>query len=89
MAFTPWTTLGGYCALLQTIDRLRLVDHVAPIQLSIRLLIPEGSRLLELEDIRNTVGAIRSAQPDVSVAPRRSRVSTRCNRPSRRWSAGG
>ena len=56
VAFTPWTTAGGYCALLHTIDRLRLVDHVAPIQLSIRLLIPEGSRLLELDDIRNTVG---------------------------------
>jgi radical SAM superfamily enzyme YgiQ (UPF0313 family) len=56
VAFTPWTSLGGYCALLHSIDRLRLVDHVAPIQLSIRLLIPEGSRLLELNDIRNTVG---------------------------------
>jgi radical SAM superfamily enzyme YgiQ (UPF0313 family) len=56
VAFTPWTSLGGYCALLHSIDRLQLVDHVAPIQLSIRLLIPEGSRLLELDDIRATVG---------------------------------
>jgi radical SAM superfamily enzyme YgiQ (UPF0313 family) len=51
VAFTPWTTIEGYCALLRTIDRLDLVAHVAPIQLAIRLLIPEGSRLLELEDI--------------------------------------
>ena len=29
-----------------------LVDHVAPIQLAIRLLIPRGSRLLELDDVR-------------------------------------
>ncbi len=56
VAFTPWTTLEGYCTLLQTIDRLQLVDHVAPIQFTIRLLIPEGSRLLELDDIRHTVG---------------------------------
>jgi radical SAM superfamily enzyme YgiQ (UPF0313 family) len=54
--FTPWTTLPGYCELLQTIDRLDLVEHVAPIQLAIRLLIPEGSRLLELAEIRGLVG---------------------------------
>ncbi len=52
VAFTPWTTLEGYCDLLGTIDRLRLVEHVSPIQLAIRLLVTEGSRLLELPDIR-------------------------------------
>ena len=50
--FTPWTTLTGYLDLLHTIDRLGLVEHVAPIQLAIRLLIPQGSRMLELEEIR-------------------------------------
>ena len=57
VAFTPWTSLEGYRDLLKTIVRLDLVDHVAPIQLAIRLLIPEGSRLLELEDVRAIVGA--------------------------------
>jgi radical SAM superfamily enzyme YgiQ (UPF0313 family) len=52
VAFTPWTTLAGYCELLQAIDRLELVDHVSPIQFAIRLLITEGSRLLELPDVR-------------------------------------
>jgi len=52
VAFTPWTSLESYCDLLQTIDRLGLVEHVAPIQLAIRLLVTEGSRLLELPDIR-------------------------------------
>jgi radical SAM superfamily enzyme YgiQ (UPF0313 family) len=50
--FTPWTTLESYCELLRTIDRLELVDSVAPIQLAIRLLVTEGSRLLELPEIR-------------------------------------
>jgi len=50
--FTPWTTLERYLDLLHTIDRLRLVEHVAPIQLAIRLLIPQGSRMLELEEVR-------------------------------------
>jgi hypothetical protein len=56
VAFTPWTTLSGYCELLEAIDALDLVDHVAPVQLVIRLLIPRGSRLLELDDVRALVG---------------------------------
>ena len=60
MAFTPWTTLAGYCELLQTIDRLGLVDHVSPVQLAIRLLVTEGSRLLELPDVR---AVMRSFSP--------------------------
>ena len=55
MAFTPWTTLDGYCELLQAIDALDLVEHVSPVQLVIRLLIPEGSRLLELDEVRAIV----------------------------------
>jgi hypothetical protein len=55
VAFTPWTTLEGYCDLLGTIDRLGLVEHVSPIQLAIRLLVTEGSRLLELPDIRDVI----------------------------------
>jgi hypothetical protein len=54
--FTPWTTVQGYCELLQAIDSLGLVEHVSPIQLAIRLLIPGGSRLLELEEIRQAIG---------------------------------
>ncbi len=56
VAFTPWTTIASYRELLETIDRLDLVEHVAPIQLAIRLLITEGSRLLELPDIRQAIG---------------------------------
>jgi radical SAM superfamily enzyme YgiQ (UPF0313 family) len=55
VAFTPWTTLEGYLDLLWTIDTLALVDHVAPIQLAIRLLIPEGSRMLELAEVRSCI----------------------------------
>jgi len=49
--FNPWTTLEGYCGLLLCIAQLGLVGQVAPIQLAIRLLIPAGSRLLELDDL--------------------------------------
>jgi hypothetical protein len=56
VAFHPWTTLDGYAELLQCLADLELVDHVAPIQLAIRLLIPEGSRLLGVDDVRALVG---------------------------------
>jgi hypothetical protein len=52
VAFHPWLTLEGYHDLLDTIDALDLVDHLSPIQLAIRLLVPRGSRLLELEQMR-------------------------------------
>ena len=51
--FTPWTTLEGYEDLLATVIRLRLVEHVPPVQLTIRLLIPAGSRLLEVLPLHN------------------------------------
>ena len=41
--FTPWTTLAGYRELLATLLRLNLVEAVPPIQLAIRLLVPQGS----------------------------------------------
>ncbi|RLA31572.1 MAG: radical SAM protein [Gammaproteobacteria bacterium] len=54
--FTPWTGLEGYVALLQGLLDLDLVNSVPPVQLSIRLLVPGGSLLLELDDFRATLG---------------------------------
>ncbi|HXE12579.1 MAG TPA: CUAEP/CCAEP-tail radical SAM protein [Bryobacteraceae bacterium] len=59
--FTPWTTWEGYRELLRTLAELELVHQVAPVQLALRLLIPAGSRLLELEEIRDVVDTF---QPD-------------------------
>jgi radical SAM superfamily enzyme YgiQ (UPF0313 family) len=56
VAFTPWTTLESYCDFIRGLQEFNLADHVAPVQLGIRLLIPAGSRLLELEQIARTVG---------------------------------
>ena len=52
VAFTPWTTVDSYREMLDAIERLDLIGAVSPIQYAIRLLIPEGSRLLELDDVR-------------------------------------
>ena len=57
VAFTPWTTIESYLELLHEIERLDLVEHVAPIQYAIRLLIPQGSRMLELPEVAGLAGA--------------------------------
>ena len=55
VAFTPWTTLSGYIELLQRLVDLKLVESVPPIQLAIRLLIPQGSYLLQLPEFRELI----------------------------------
>jgi radical SAM superfamily enzyme YgiQ (UPF0313 family) len=52
LPFTPWTTADGYRRFLRDLVALDLASQVAPIQLAIRLLIPEGSLLLELPEVR-------------------------------------
>src|SRR5581483_2135934 len=44
--FTPWTSLADYLALLEFVERHRLIRHVDPVQLAIRLLVPRGSSLV-------------------------------------------
>jgi radical SAM superfamily enzyme YgiQ (UPF0313 family) len=59
--FTPWISLGGYLELLAALAEMDLIEHVGPIQLAIRLLIPAGSGLLELREVRNHVEAFDEA----------------------------
>jgi radical SAM superfamily enzyme YgiQ (UPF0313 family) len=61
VAFTPWTTIEGYCELLERIAHLNLIENVAPIQFAIRLLVPAGSRLLDLPEVRALVGSFDEA----------------------------
>jgi len=56
VAFTPWTRLEDYAELLRTIAELGLVNSVAPVQLAVRLLVPAGSRLLELREVQEFIG---------------------------------
>jgi hypothetical protein len=53
--FTPWTTRRSYNELLAVLVDLDLVEHIAPIQLALRLLIPRGSLLLELPEIQAVI----------------------------------
>ncbi len=61
VAFTPWTTLEHYIDLLRHVADLQLVESVAPVQLSIRLLIPAGSHILHIDGVRQYVGDFDAA----------------------------
>jgi len=61
VAFTPWISVEGYLALLEEVARLDLIENTAPVQLAIRLLVPAGSRLLELPEARALVGPFDEA----------------------------
>jgi hypothetical protein len=58
VTFNPWITLAGYRDLLQVIHAHDLIANVSPIQYAIRLLIPAGSRLLELPLVQEFVGEL-------------------------------
>lgn len=64
--FTPWTSVAGYVDLLESIAALDLVPHVAPIQLTLRLLIPEGSLLRALPEVS---GLVEAFDPGALVYP--------------------
>ena len=62
VAFNPWTSLADYRHFLQELVRLKLVDQVSPIQSAIRLLIPPGSHLLALPEVKNAIGPLDEAK---------------------------
>ena len=53
--FTPWTTRDSYRSFLTDLVALDLTEQISPIQLAIRLLIPEGSLLLNSPEVRAMV----------------------------------
>lgn len=58
VSFTPWTTLHDYLDVLDFVESESLIDHVDPVQYTIRLLIPPGSSLLERDAIRPYLGPL-------------------------------
>ena len=72
VAFTPWTTLQSYRDLLRVIAKLDLVDSVAPVQLAIRLLVPNGSYLLQAPRLKansKPTTRLRWATPGITTTP--------------------
>lgn len=67
--FHPWTTPEGFLDLLQLLAGLDLIENVAPVQLSIRLLIPQGSRILELPAMAEHLGAFDAEKLSYAWTP--------------------
>jgi hypothetical protein len=61
VAFTPWTTPEDYLEMLEFVARDGLIDHVDPVQFTLRLLVPPGSALLDREAIRPYLGPLDPA----------------------------
>jgi radical SAM superfamily enzyme YgiQ (UPF0313 family) len=61
VAFTPWTTLGDYLDMLAFIEAHGLIDHVDPVQYTIRLLVPPGSYLLGRPEMKPHLGPLDQA----------------------------
>ncbi len=61
VAFTPWTTLEDYVEMLRVVEAEDLVDHLDPVQYTIRLLVPPGSLLLERAAIQPHLGSFDPA----------------------------
>ncbi len=61
VAFTPWTTLEDYLDLLDFVEVHDLVEHIDPVQYTIRLLVPPGSALLDEADTRSWIGELDEA----------------------------
>jgi hypothetical protein len=51
VVFTPWTTRNDYCEILDFTSEHGLIDHIDPVQYTIRLLVPPGSYLEEHPDM--------------------------------------
>ncbi len=61
VAFTPWTSLGDYLDMFAFIEALGLIDHVDPVQYTIRLLVPPGSYLADRPEMKKYMGPLNEA----------------------------
>ena len=82
VAFTPWTTLDDYRAMLDFVAAEGLVDHVDAVQYSLRLLVPPGSLLADHPAMRAHLGAFQAeaflygwTHPDLRMDELQGRVA--------------
>jgi radical SAM superfamily enzyme YgiQ (UPF0313 family) len=61
LPFTPWTTLDDYLELLDFIEAHDMIENVDPVHLSIRLLVPPGSALLDRPETAAWLGPLDEA----------------------------
>jgi radical SAM superfamily enzyme YgiQ (UPF0313 family) len=80
MPFTPWSTPRDVLEIVDFVAAHDLVANVDPVQYTIRLLVPDGSLLLERKDLREHLGpyeAERLSYPWRSADPAADRLHGR------------
>ena len=80
MPFTPWTTPRDVLDIIDFVAAHDLMANVDPVQYTIRLLVPEGSLLLERDDLREHLGPYepeRLSYPWRSADPAADRLQGR------------
>jgi radical SAM superfamily enzyme YgiQ (UPF0313 family) len=80
MPFTPWTTPRDVQEIVDFVAAHDLVANVDAVQYTIRLLVPEGSLLLEREELREHLGPYepeRLSYPWRSADPAADRLQSR------------
>jgi radical SAM superfamily enzyme YgiQ (UPF0313 family) len=88
--FTPWETRASFAELMDVIDAEGMVANIDPVQYSIRLLLPEGSLLLDDDSVAACVDgfdaelpAWRWRHPDASMDALQREVAGAAERASR------
>ncbi len=83
LPFSPWETLESYHHLLTFFEQRHLVEHIDPVHLSIRLLIPPGSALLDSPDSSRWIGELDASaytyhwqHPDSRVDTLQAQIAT-------------
>jgi radical SAM superfamily enzyme YgiQ (UPF0313 family) len=82
MPFTPWTTPRDVLEIVDFVAAHDLVANVDPVQYTIRLLVPEGSLLLQRNDLREHLHPYepeRLCYPWRSADPAADRLQGRLN----------
>jgi len=82
VAFTPWTELDDYVAMLDFVEEMGWIDNVPPVQYTIRLLVPPGSLLVGPLQEEGRLGRLNEEQftyewrhPDARMDALHARVS--------------
>lgn len=61
LPFTPWTSIEDYVELLEFVEEHDLIENIDPVHLSIRLLVPPSSALLNQPDSQEWLGPLDEA----------------------------
>jgi radical SAM superfamily enzyme YgiQ (UPF0313 family) len=86
VAFTPWTTANAFLDLLDLVETRGLVNHVQPVQYSLRLLLPPGSPLVAVLEQHRACSAPSTRTPSATPGRTRTFASIACSERSPRSS---